>query len=246
MRGKQVTRSALSRVARAVGVRSDPDRHRDFDPEFLRLIADLRPFTMTSPERLFGLREAVEYVVREQVPGDLVECGVWRGGSSMLIATMLVALGDQSRRLWMYDTYAGMSEPTAVDGHDVIEYYRVADRREHFMAYESLEDVRANLRRTGLAESSIEYVVGRVEDTIPERAPARIALLRLDTDWYQSTAHELAHLYDRVSPGGVIIIDDYGYWQGARRAVDEFFHARGFRPLLSRMDHTGRMIVKPG
>jgi len=246
MRAAQIAHWTRSRLATALGATYDPTRRRDFDPDFLRLLADVTPFTMTSPERLYGLREAVTYVVREDIPGDLVECGVWRGGSSMLIAMMLQTLSDESRRLWMYDTYEGMSEPTVDDGPDVIERFSVADRRELFMAYASLNDVRTNLGRTGLPDSRVEYVVGRVEDTIPGRAPTQIALLRLDTDWYQSTAHELTHLYSRLSPGGVLIIDDYGHWEGARKAVDEFFDACESRPLFARMDYTGRLIVKSG
>jgi predicted O-methyltransferase YrrM len=145
----------------------------------------------------------------------------------------------------MFDTYEGMSTPSEQDGRDVVERYETAARDERFMAYAPLEDVKANIRRTGLPDAQVEYVVGKVEDTIPDRAPQRIALLRLDTDWYESTRHELDHLWDRLEPGGVLIIDDYGHWQGARAAVDDFFAERGTRPLFARLDYTGRLVVKP-
>jgi len=234
------------RLGRVLGTPpADPNFRKDFDPDFVRLLSLVRPFTMTSPERLYGLREAVSYVLREGIPGDLVECGVWRGGSSMLIAELLAEQSDAHRRLWMYDTYEGMSEPSPEDGTAVMERYKRASLRENFMAYASLDDVQANLQRTGLPDSQIEYVVGKVEETIPLQVPERIAILRLDTDWYESTLHELTHLYDLLSPGGALIIDDYGHWEGARKAVDEFFVRRGSRPLFARLDYTGRLIVKP-
>ena len=163
----------------------------------------------------------------------------------MLIAKMLTDCRD-FRRLWMYDTFEGMNEPTASDGAAVVEQYKVWTRDDWLMARAPLDEVRRNLARTGISDSHIEYVCGKVEDTLPARAPEVIALLRLDTDWYESTRHELQHLYHRLSPRGVLIVDDYGHWEGARKAVDEFFAARGSRPLFARMDYTGRMIVKPG
>jgi len=109
-----------------------------------------------------------------------------------------------------------------------------------------LDRVRRNVLATGYPAERVHFIQGKVEDTLPANAPDRIALLRLDTDWYESTHHELTHLYPRLSPGGVLIIDDYGHWQGSRLAVDEFFAARAYTPLLGRMDYTGRMMVKPG
>jgi hypothetical protein len=119
---------------------------------------------------------------------------------------------------------------------------RAGDHNEWF--YSPLDEVQANMRRTGLAPERFEFVRGRVEDTIPARLPERIALLRLDTDWYESTRHELIHLFPLLEPGGVLIVDDYGAWEGARRAVDEYFDETGTKILLSRIDETGRIGVK--
>jgi O-methyltransferase len=105
-------------------------------------------------------------------------------------------------------------------------------------------EVRGAVLSTGYPDERVHLVEGRVEETLPGGAPAEIALLRLDTDWYESTKHELEHLYPRLSPGGVLILDDYGHYEGARRAVDEYFEAEGGRPLLSRIDYTGRIGVK--
>ena len=234
------------RIARAIGVEpADPNRDRDFDDEFRRLFARVRPFTMTTPERLFGLREAIEYVVREEIPGDAVECGVWRGGSSMAIALRLLALGDEQRELWMFDTFDGMPAPSADDGAYVRERFDQYQARGDKWDFAPLDDVARNLRSTGFPVQRLHLVQGKVEDTVPAHGPETIALLRLDTDWYESTKHELECFWDRLSPGGVLIIDDYGHWEGARKAVDEFFERRGSRPLFSRLDYTGRLVVKP-
>jgi hypothetical protein len=111
--------------------------------------------------------------------------------------------------------------------------------------YASLEDVTNALLSTGYPIDRIYFVKGKVEDTIPLQAPDRISLLRLDTDWYESTKHELVHLYPSLCPGGVLIIDDYGHWQGSRAAVDEYFKDLSIPILLNRIDYTGRIGVKP-
>jgi hypothetical protein len=168
----------------------------------------------------------------------------------MLATLALAHAGNRDRTLWLYDTYAGMSEPSE---HDVDPYgQRVADdwdsirsdRDSLVFAYASLADVQANVGRTGYPPERTRFVEGKVEDTIPASAPDRIALLRLDTDWYESTRHELEHLWDRLEHNGVLIIDDYGHWAGARRAVDEFFASRADAPLLNRIDYTGRIGVR--
>ena len=224
--------------------------HPDLDPGFASVHARCAPFTMTSVERMYALWEGVRHVCRQNVSGDLVECGVWRGGSSMVAALTSAQEGDGVRRLWLYDTFAGMNEPSERDvtiegmsAHENWDTIRTTPG-DPTMAAASLEDVQANMASTGVAPERVEYVRGPVEETIPGRAPERIALLRLDTDWYESTRHELEHLWERLEPGGVLIIDDYGHWAGAREAVDEFFAKRSDAPLLTRVDYTGRIGVK--
>lgn len=163
------------------------------------------------------------------------------------VAAMLRSLGDTSRRLFLYDTFEGMTEPTERDknlqGVTAKSILDLDQRGTGYWCYASLDDVKQNLGSTGYPVERFEFVVGPVEQTIPARIPERIALLRLDTDWYESTRHELEHLYPRLSPFGVLIIDDYGFWKGARKAVDEYFAAR--TPLLlARSDNTGRMAIK--
>jgi O-methyltransferase len=219
----------------------------DLPDDFWALHASCHKDSMTNVERLYGLYEAVRYVARRSIAGDIVECGVWRGGSMMLAAHTLQREDDTARRLWLYDTFAGMSEPTDADvqattGVPARRRWKPSATGNTEWCYASEQTVRENMLSTGYPGERIKIVTGQVEETIPARAPERIALLRLDTDWYESTRHELQHLWPRVEPGGVLIIDDYGWWQGARRAVDEYFSARPV--LLSRLDFTGRMAVK--
>jgi hypothetical protein len=205
---------------------------------------------MTSPERLHALVTAVEHVTRAGIPGDFVECGVWKGGSMMAVARTLLKRGCSDRTLWLFDTFDGMPPPSDVDcdlhGRSASSLLAAEDRETSlFWAVAPLAAVRYNLESTGYPAERIRYVQGRVEDTLPARAPDLIALLRLDTDWYSSTRHELVHLFPRLSPGGVLIVDDYGHWQGCRRAVDEFIEEQRIAMLLCRIDYTGRIAVKP-
>lgn len=174
-------------------------------------------YTLTSPECIYSLCRAVEYVVRGGIPGAFVECGVWKGGSAMAAALMQIRLGDTSRDLYMYDTYGTVfPELSAVDvttnGLSPDDVYRdfVAQgwTQEHFFG--PFDAVRALILSTGYPESKLHMIAGKVEDTIPGDAPEVIAVLRLDTDWYASTRHELAHLYPRLVSGGVLMVDDYG------------------------------------
>jgi O-methyltransferase len=222
------------------------------DPHEREVIRAVERFTMTSPERIAAVCQATNYVVSNEIPGAIVECGVWRGGSTMAAAYTLLAGGDRDRDLYLYDTYAGMTEPTEADrdlgGRSASEIMSRlgGDGQGSAWCYASLEDVTANLTSTGYPRERMHFVVGPVETTIPDTVPDRIALLRLDTDWYESTRHELEHLAPRLSAGGVLILDDYGHWQGARRAVDEYLEATGLPILLNRIDYTGRIGVMPG
>lgn len=215
-------------------------RFPDLDDETRAIIGRVLPYTMTSPERISAVVEAVRYVEARDVPGDFVECGVWKGGSSMAAALAF----RSPRPFHLFDTFEGMAPPDEVDqrydGAAAKTLFADKAKSDSAWCYSPLDEVKANMGATGYA-GPVHYIKGKVEDTIPDHAPERIALLRLDTDWYESTRHELAHLYPRISPGGVLIIDDYGYWKGARRAVDEYF---GGTILLGRLDGTGRIAVK--
>lgn len=229
-----------SREAAALADLSDTDR---------AIVQRVAPYTLTGHDRRASLLQAVDHVVRHQIPGDIVECGVWRGGSMMAVALGLLARGDTARHLYLYDTYEGMTAPTEADrshtGEAAEAQLQRTARGEGVWCEAGLEDVQANLWSTGYPRERIHFVRGPVEQTIPATLPAAVALLRLDTDWYESTRHELQHLYPLLAAQGVLIIDDYGHWQGARRAVDEYFAASATPIYLHRVDYTARLLVKP-
>ncbi len=230
----------------APGTRTYPP---DFDEELIALCERVRPYTLTSPERIVALRDAVRHVVRAGIPGDVVECGVWRGGSMMVVALTLVELGALDRDLHLFDTFTHMPFPGDEDvdlyGQPAAEVYEEAAAAEAFR-YLPLDEVKAALAGTGYPVERMHFVAGLVEDTIPAAAPERIALCRLDTDWYRSTKHEMEHLFPRIVPGGFLLVDDYGHFMGAKQAVDEHFAAHGPEVLLHRIDFTGRLVVVPG
>jgi O-methyltransferase len=219
-----------------------------FDPETQVVWDRVRSRTMTNIERIDALREAIEYIHANSIPGDIVECGVWRGGSMMAVALTLLRIGG-NKRLWLYDTFSGMTPPGIVDrdfqGRAAEDLLAAEDPETgHIWCKSSLSGVRTAMAETGYPTELIEFVAGSVENTIPLRAPKSISLLRLDTDWFESTYHELRHLWPRLADGGVLIIDDYGYWAGARRAVHQYFDEVGVRPFLHRIDGNGRLVLK--
>jgi hypothetical protein len=216
----------------------------DLDPTTTELIRRVQPYTMTSPERIAALRTAVVYVIKHDIPGDIVECGVWKGGGMMAVAITLKDLGAR-RRLHLFDTFEGMTAPTASDRNISGELASVVmAAKQGVWARSPLDEVQGAMRSTGYDEALITYVKGPVEDSLPNHAPPSIALLRLDTDWYESTKHELRHLFPRLSVGGVLIIDDYGHWEGAKKAVDEYISENGLRLLLNRIDYMARICVR--
>jgi O-methyltransferase len=222
----------------------------NLEPEFLALYEQCQQYTMTSWERLYALYKSVRYTVENRIPGDLVECGVWRGGSMKLVAHILQSLGDTNRTLFLYDTFEGMTEPDpAIDidfsGNQAINDWHQAQRRGVKWAYAPVEEVQKTIASSGYSMERVKLVKGRVEDTIPATIPASIALLRLDTDWYSSTKHEMEHLYPKLSPQGILILDDYGHYQGAHRGVDEYLSRLDKKPLLQRVDYSCRLAVKP-
>jgi O-methyltransferase len=225
------------------------NRYRDVTADEREILETVLPYTRTSPERLLASIRAVEHICRAAIPGDIVECGVWRGGNSMAMALALRKQADTSRRLFLYDTFAGMTAATAADVDDRGQRAEAilagaAKTEGGAWAIASLEDVKRNMHVTGYPDDHFIFVQGPVEQTLTRTSPDHIAVLRLDTDWYESTKVEMEHLYPRLAVGGVLIIDDYGHWQGARRAVDEFFAARGEHPFLHRTDYTGRVTIK--
>jgi O-methyltransferase len=227
----------------AVSLEDYPVADIDRDAAFIEIFEEARPYTMTGKETMFALYEAVRYVLARGISGDFVECGVWRGGSALVAALAMRQAGDM-RRLHLYDTFEGMTTPTAIDvdetGHRASDYITQFGDDGRW-CYAGENDVRAVFEQKGLTEWT-NFVRGDVLETLKHTVPKAISVLRLDTDWYESTKAELEVLYPLITPGGVIIIDDYGFWEGSRAAVEEYFENRP-RPLLVRVTHAVRMAI---
>lgn len=247
---KEMIETALKRRGlKLVPTNKDEPFSPDMEDGFKSIYTLAKPFTMTSIERMYALYKGTQYIVQAKIPGDIVECGVWKGGSAMVSALTLLQLGVTDRDIYLYDTYEGMSEPTEKDVHFTgtsakTEWGQSKKQDHNEWCYASLEEVEKNLIATGYPKDRIHFVKGPVESTIPSTVPEKISILRLDTDWYDSTYHELTHLYPLISDNGLLIIDDYGCWQGAKDAVDTYFKNDAGQVYLSRIDYTGRIAIK--
>ena len=211
----------------------------------------VKGYTMTGTERVYVLLKAVQYIVKNNIPGDFVECGVWRGGSSMAMAHMLIELGSFDRSLYLFDTFSGMTEPNDNDVEirsgvkaDFLlkKTPKVDDNNVWCIAGD--EAVHRNMLGTGYPQNRLRLVKGDILQTLESSAPESISLLRLDTDWYESTKHELEILYPRLVSGGICIIDDYGHWAGSKKAVDEYFKNNNLDVLMLPIDDSGRIFIK--
>ena len=240
------TRIELSKLFRKAlaprGVRElPPEFPQDFSDFSKRLWKAVHPYTLTSKERIFCIENAIRYLVGHGIEGDIVECGVAAGGSMMAAALTLLELGTTDRRLLLYDTFAGMTEPTDED----ISIFAKSAKRQYRKRLKDgvstwinfpLEQVQENFRKIDYPQDKVIFVKGPVEDTLPARCHGQIALLRLDTDWYQSTKVELEQLFPMLAVAGILILDDFNRWLGSRKAVDEYFRKHGIRMFLMRID----------
>lgn len=218
--------------------------------EIVHYIKD-RNLTMTSYERLWTTLMACKHVMDRDISGAFVECGVWRGGNALL-AAWVFRMHGANRRVYLLDTFQGMTAPTerdkrVADGSSARAIFLQNQKITHNeWCYASLEDVKNNFAEAGLLSDNVTFVQGDVCKTLEDERnlPHRISVLRLDTDWYESTKKELDILYPRLSVGGALLIDDYGHWAGAKEATDEYFHLHNNRPFLQYVDYTGRAAVK--
>jgi O-methyltransferase len=228
----------------------EPVMLQDMTDHENKIVQSVKPYTLTSEERIAALMNAVGYVVEQKIPGDIAECGVWRGGSIMAVALALMYHGDSSRHLYLYDTFEGMSEPTkhdqSFDGLSAQSQLARDPVGSGIWCRSPIEDVRVNVLSTGYPEEKVHFIQGKVEETLPSIRPDCLSILRLDTDWYESTKHELIHLFPLLDPRGLLIIDDYGHWQGARKAVDEYLSERKLSLYLHRVDYTCRVGIRTG
>ena len=191
--------------------------------------------TMIGVKRLRNLRTIVETVLRSEVPGDLIETGVWRGGACILMRAVLKAYGVTDRRVWIADSFQGVPPPNT-------ETYP-ADRESTYHTFPDLsvpvDTVRRNIDKYGLLDDQLLFLEGWFNDTLPTAPIERLALLRLDGDLYESTIVALNPLYDKLSVGGYVIVDDYHVVDGCRKAIGDFFAERSIAPALSEIDGVG-------
>jgi hypothetical protein len=252
-------KEAIKRKARTTlskrGLSLQREIGSDFSEATVDTIAKVRPYTMTSVERIEAVCSATEYILRYDIPGAFVESGVWMGGSSMAAALTLVRHGVTDRAFHLFDTFEGIPAPgehDALIGSDhesLMKWWNKENaKREGGSAWldAPVEKVEANLASTGYPVANVHCHPGLVEDTVPAHAPEQIAFLRLDTDYYSSTKTELDVMFPRLAPGGVLIIDDYGFTAGTRKAVDEFLDTYPEPVFLHRIDTCGRLAIKLG
>lgn len=204
------------------------------------LIASVELYTKTNQRCRSAMVNALRRIDRDNIPGDIVECGVWRGGNIILARKVC-----PDRVCWLYDTFCGMTEPGPEDklrsGAPALPRYQAKSHAGWMSA--SVLEVDGTLCKFGVYdETKLRFVVGDVCETLQVTKPPRIAFLRLDTDWYSSTKVELEVLYPLLSPGGVLIVDDYGHWLGARKAVDDYFE--DVFPGLTMIDYSAGMLIK--
>lgn len=190
--------------------------------------------TMVGLLRLENLQQLLETIIREEVPGDVIETGVWRGGASIFMRGVLAAHGDRSRRVWLADSFEGLPRPDT-------ELYP-ADRGDELWSIDllavSLEEVKANFERYGLLDEQVRFLPGWFRDTLPRAPVEQLALLRLDGDMYESTMVALDALYPKLSAGGFLVVDDYGAIPACRQAVEDYRAVHGIEEPLERVDWT--------
>jgi hypothetical protein len=190
---------------------------------------------MIGVKRMGNLRTIAESVIWHHVPGDFIETGVWRGGACILMRAVLKAYGVKNRRVWVADSFEGLPPP------DTVNY--PADEGDNFHKYSelavSLDQVKQNFERYDLLDDKVVFLKGWFKDTLPSALIDKLAILRLDGDMYESTMGALSALYDKVSPGGYVIIDDYHVVEGCRKAVHDFLSRRNLAPVIHEIDGVG-------
>jgi O-methyltransferase len=229
----QLVRAHAHRLARATP--NEPQRPFVERNRELGLDWPAEAETMIGMQRLTSLQHCVETVLAEDIPGDLVECGVWRGGACILMRAVLAAYGDKTRCVWLADSFAGLPRPDTAK-YKADQWHRL-DLFAPILAVSEAE-VRANFQRYGLLDDQVRFLPGWFKDTLPDAPIDRIAVLRLDGDLYESTIQALDALYPRLSPGGFCIIDDYNM-VSCRQAVTDYRAKHGISAEIVDIDGTG-------
>ncbi|NQT04491.1 MAG: class I SAM-dependent methyltransferase [Dehalococcoidia bacterium] len=191
-----------------------------------------------SVPRLVALYKLSREIDRQPIPGNIVECGVRNGGSSAVMASVF-RKSSLCRDMWLFDSFEGLPEPTAEDG------YKAQTEYHEGKCLGSVDAVKEILNQLSIPENRVHIIEGWFEETFPSVKTNKVALLHIDADWYESVKLCLEKFYDSVCPGGFIALDDYGHWEGCRRATDEFLKKRSLDIKLVRVDDTGHYFQKP-
>lgn len=242
----------VSRLHEELAIKIGTEPVGDLDPGFFEIYYKCQDQTLTGLKDMYALYEAAAHVAKAGIPGDYVECGVWRGGSSMIVALAFLQNNVTGRKLYLYDTYEGLPAFGPDDGDGAPSPSKVVQGiatllrgGQSGMFCASIEEARQNMHSTAYPAENVILVKGLVENTLPAQAPAQVSLLHLDSDLYGPTYHSLTHLFPRLSRGGIFVIDDYGGWKGCRKASDQYFEEQGIKPFLMRAGDSGvRVGVK--
>ena len=210
-----------------------------FPQQFLEHYIRGPAYTMVPLVRLDNIEHCLNDVLARGVPGDVIETGVWRGGTTIFMRALLKARGADERRVWVADSFEGLPEPDAEKFPNEARAHAskaMATEFKHLAA--SRPEVEANFAKFGLLDDHVQFLQGWFKDTLPTAPIERLAVMRLDGDYYESTMDALTNLYDKLSPGGYVVVDDYGEdaWTYCAKAVDEFRQARGITAELKRVD----------
>ncbi len=220
--------------------------NKNYSKQVREIFKVVSPYTLTKLDTVQSLIDSVKYIVKNNIEGDFIECGVWKGGSIMTMIKTLQELNVNDREVFLYDTFTGMSKPTS---EDVANDGRIASDVYTGIEYDNpdinpLDEVQRNISSLNYDEHKIHYVKGKVEDTLPNNDHKKIALLRLDTDWYESTKCEFELLFPKLVKGGIVIIDDYDAWDGSKKATKEYLKKNNIKMMLHRLPGSGRIGVK--
>ena len=229
------------------------------DKEIINYVLNLKdnyssaPLTMISPKCLWAAISSVKYTIENDIDGDIVECGVWRGGCSIAMALKLKEY-NSNKKVWMFDTFQGMTAPTEKDTHHsngvnaILKFNNTKKDSFTDWCYSPLEEVTKNLEKAKV-KNYTRIIKGDVLKTLQsnENIPNQISLLRLDTDWYESTKIEMEILFPLLSEKGILLVDDYGHWDGSRKAVDEYLKSeknKTLKKIFWVTDYSGRALIK--
>ncbi len=216
----------------------------------LKILKEITNLSMSTPANHWAIIQSLKHIKKNDIKGDIVECGVWRGGNLILFKKIIDAL-NLEKKIFAFDTFQGMPEPSKedldlkdIDAEKIYQNYKNKDLK---WCFSDIDEVKNNISKFFKDyNKSFNFIRGKVEDTLmqEDNLPQTISLLRLDTDFYESTKKELEILYPRLNKGGVLIIDDYGHWKGSKKAVDEYFKSERDFLWFHRIDYASRLLIK--